>query len=1210
MEALADTGATVSCIDQRLVEEQKLPFSPVHGVVELAHAGVDAKRLGVCGPLPIRVLFLHSELQPVSLTSSFEVLPLAEGFGFYLGTDLLKHLFPAGVPTAFQREGDTPSSVQPIIHSASSSATAAADPRLVDGLNELKHEVHDAGAGPVPEMEKISGISTSTDVASEAAYAIRRQEVMMTLQPLLEANAALSGFCNMPESIVQLHVDPEQRGKLFRRQYPIPKALEELAHQVIMRWLATGKIIYAPTNNPFNNPITVAPKRDATTNRMTGIRVCLDTRALNAALVVTDKFPLPSIPEILESFAGCVVFGEFDLSEAYLQFRLHEDAQPYTAFTWRGVQYMFVGAPFGITSLPGYFQRVMSLIFRDLAFARPYLDNIPVGSTDWEQHTLHCSLIISRLNAVNLQLKTSSVKVGQSQLRILGHQLSAQGIGLDPDKLQDLRDWQPPTTGKQLQSFLGFVQFLRGHVRHFAELTAPLEAVKNESVVEYDKDPALMEAFNATRSALMKAPILRTPDFERPFHVATDASNVGIGAVLFQPSSDEEYITPNNIVAICSKILSQAQRRYPAYKKELCAVVYALRKFHYYLWGRADTVLVTDHKPLTFILTSKQLAPALEGWLDVITNYSFRIVHRPGVLHVVPDQLSRMFAQQYEASSHWGVAPSSADADDRRIVASAGRPATDPVEESLSAIQQKVAVKAVSTRKRGRARREPQAQPAQPEAQAETAEPLAMDEEAPEPDAESRNEKDDPASTLSFLPSTLPTPLDKSMADTQLPSREGEGSASAEALQIELERRGKTAPPEDDRRRLVSEYHLRGHFGRDAVYKKLYADGFWWPRMRRDIDDELSACDACIRFVVVKAGYHPAESISALLPGDHWQMDCSTHMPESPDGYTAILHIIDVCTGFTILRPMKNITGEAIAKELLDIIALLGPPKILQSDNGPEFVNDVMRAFTKLNYLEHRFILPYNPRADGKVERSVGVTVSVIKKFLYGANENWPLFVPFAQMAYNDKIAALTGSSPYALMFGRRMNHLTDYVAAAADADVTHVSPQSWKEHQEKVVALIFPAISDRVQFLKAQMRRTLNKHRRLLLGNSIPQGAVVMLKDATRRNKFEPKYVGPYSVVRRAQNGGYVLRDATGDILDRHVPPDQLKVVSKAPRPLDSEPTYVVRKILDHRGEPGAREYLVDWKGYREKTWEPETNFDDYDVIKAYWEAQGQQAQ
>jgi hypothetical protein len=131
---------------------------------------------------------------------------------------------------------------------------------------------------------------------------------------------------------------------------------------------------------------------------------------------------------------------------------------------------------------------------------------------------------------------------------------------------------------------------------------------------------------------------------------------------------------------------------------------------------------------------------------------------------------------------------------------------------------------------------------------------------------------------------------------------------------------------------------------------------------------------------------------------------------------------------------------------------------------------------------------------------------------------------------------------------------------------------------------------------------KAFNAHRRQLLPTSIPAGASVMLVDPVRANKFEPKYIGPYSVVRRAHNGAYVLRDATGDILDRHVPADQLKVISKAAKPTDD--VYVVRKIIKHRGQPGSYEYLIDWKGYSEQTWEPEANLLEVDVVKAYWES------
>ena len=106
---------------------------------------------------------------------------------------------------------------------------------------------------------------------------------------------------------------------------------------------------------------------------------------------------------------------------------------------------------------------------------------------DWDEHRDQALAIIDRCTQLNLKIKPSSVKIGYSQMRCLGHRMSGTGLGIDPDKLKELADWPQPKTGEQLQSFLGFATFLRQHVRHFADLTAPLEAMKINKVVEWDE---------------------------------------------------------------------------------------------------------------------------------------------------------------------------------------------------------------------------------------------------------------------------------------------------------------------------------------------------------------------------------------------------------------------------------------------------------------------------------------------------------------------------------------------------------------------------------------------------------------------------------------------------------------------------------------------------------------------------------------------------
>jgi hypothetical protein len=189
-------------------------------------------------------------------------------------------------------------------------------------------------------------------------------------------------------------------------------------------------------------------------------------------------------------------------------------------------------------------------------------------------------------------------------------------------------------------------------------------------------------------------------------------------------------------------------------------------------------------------------------------------------------------------------------------------------------------------------------------------------------------------------------------------------------------------------------------------------------------------------------------------------------------------------------------------------------------------------------------------------------------------------------------------------MFGRTLNDLKDYTTDS-EAPVP-ISLDDWKEHQEKIMSLIYPAISDKVRSGKDKLIKSLNQHRRLLLPSSFPVGSTVMITDVTRQTKFEPKYVGPYSIVRRSRGGAYVLKDSTGDLLDRKIPADQMKLISKSQRKLDIEkPAYEVERIISHRGSPANYEYFVHWLNYPEedRSWVPASDFLDDKIIRDYWE-------
>ena len=453
---------------------------------------------------------------------------------------------------------------------------------------------------------------------------------------------------------MKLSVKEEDRKRLFIAQYRIPQALMPFAEKIIKRWLELLRIEpFKGDDRRYNCPILLVPKRDENGN-MTGVRICIDPRMLNKVLEEDDHFEIPRINDMLAQFAGKRLFGEMDLKEAFMQFQLTEESRKYTAFTWNQQQLQFRSVPYGIKHIPSHFQRCMTSFFQDMAFCFPYIDNIIFASDTWGDHEQHAAMIIARLIEKNLQLKPGSVNIGHSQLKVLGRIISSFGMSMDADKRQAVMDWPQPVDGANLHSLLGFTGFLADHIRNYAEITAPLQKMKmTKGPIKWD--PLSLAHLDLLKRAVANAPWLKYPDFDREFFIACDASNTGIGGVLYQPDDGSTEITPHNIIAICSRKLTDTETRYSAYKKELRALVYCLSKFHSWIALRKFTI-VTDHNPLIHMLTQKQLSNSLQQWLDVIVQYQFDIRHRPGIMHVVPDALSRLYAATYADSSLvWGT---------------------------------------------------------------------------------------------------------------------------------------------------------------------------------------------------------------------------------------------------------------------------------------------------------------------------------------------------------------------------------------------------------------------------------------------------------------------------------------------------------------------------------------------------------------------------
>lgn len=1348
---LIDTGSDISFIDNSVVQSLSIPSRPSSCIITLASVSHQQLSLGITVPIiatPVIVTSHLSYRQPLK-PHSFEILDLDQNeYQFIIGVDLIPSIFGNQIPTTLACR-----------HSPSSSIRAAAI-RITPPVSSLIHTPtasqvstvsstessawmnSSEGEGYIPPEEQPIRVSTSTPNDLEKEYNLQRNAIlhMPHIQQALAVNEAIKGFCNIPKAALHIKLDPHcgTPALINTRQYPLSQRAIEAANPIIERWLETGKITAAPPGCPYNNPLTIAPKKDDQ-GRLTGFRVCLDVRKLNTAIIDTDQFQIPLIREVLNNLQGCSIFGEFDLFEAFLQFPLHPDSQLYTAFTWGKRQFMFVGCPFGLCCMPSHFQRIIQYVFKDITATFPYFDNIPFGSRSWEEHATHTYAIIDTCNRYNLRIKPSSVKIGQAQLNCLGHLLTPSGIAISPDKLIKIQEWPLPRTGKQLASFLGLITFVRQHVRHFADITAEFETLKrSRSDIEWT--PERLHKFHLITQAIKQSPTLQFPDFNKTFYLATDASCVGMGGVLYQPSeADQEDITPNNIVAICSKKLNECQQRYSTYKKELFAIVYCLRQFHSYIWGY-KLVIITDHMPLVYILTSVQLAHALQQWLDIILDYHFTIKHRPGILHVLPDALSRLYEVCYpntwgtpamdpyeiiqqhnlgidkdvlitmsrppplidnkprptrsrsvtsasasrggnividltlasssesdaddevdekdfpfldqqqctqdnlpfnelvevrpspvhgyglftrsgvtiqrgqhiahyggrliDIDEFWELYPNQADA--RYVAHVGGRYYRDAVEDLASLGRY------INTLPLGNARLT--CDPRRHTARFVACRRIPPNTEILGTYGIGNRRFRGHVISVSDLPSvpeaSHPAPQDTECKYSDdcmgMVSSSPQSQDQESKLIVAMELRGKTLPASrEERLRLINEEHARGHFGREAIFRSLYRRGYWWIGIRRDIQEQIRRCIPCLRHVIAKVGFDPATPITAALPFDHIQIDHATHLPVSvPGGFTAILIIVDVCTGFVILRVLPNTQVENIAPVLWQIFNDFGFPRVLQSDNGPEFTSHVIREITRISGVDHRLITPYQPRTDGKVEKNIGTVKSILKKHLHGVFTSWPVFVPWAQSCINNKITELTGATPFSLMFGRRFNPYQDY---SSSAPLETMNETEWARIQDQMIAIVYPSVAERVALQKGIMAKRMDKRPRAV---NFRKGDIVMLKRPERVmgqpiSTFEDQYVGPYMIESKNRTGAISLVTSTGTPLPRLVRPNQLKFVSHF-SPDFKQDVYEVDSIVNHRGEGENREYRVHWKGYSsdEDTWEPASSlFDAEWTINQYLE-------
>lgn len=488
-----------------------------------------------------------------------------------------------------------------------------------------------------PEMN-ISAVREEKEVSNEEIDKFFRgfdfsktripKQQMLSLQELLfhyrdvfeENEGSMSSIPSVQHHIELLDPNVTPIREKLRRTTPVQKAV---ISKEIDDMLANNVI--EPSQSPWAAAIHLVKKKDGS------VRFCIDFRGLNE-ITKKDAYPLPRIDDTLDSLAGMCFFSTLDARKGYWQIYMHPADREKTAFvSFRGL-YQFKRMPFGLTNAPATFQRLMDFLLAGLLFeiCLVYIDDIIVFSRTFDEHLKNLATVFDRLRAANVKLSAKKCFFCQQEINFLGHVISSEGSRPDPEKVKAVQSWPLPTSVSTNRGFLGLVGYYRRFIPDFATIAEPLTSMTSRYAT-FSWDTAKEEAFQQLKKRLISAPVLHYPDFSKSFTLFTDASDVGLGAVLQQDK---------NVIAYWSKVLNKAERNYTTTEKECLAFVGALKNFRPYLIGQKFQV-ITDHSALKWLKNVKEPTSRLMRWCLKLQDYDFDIIHRPGKDHLNADALSR-----------------------------------------------------------------------------------------------------------------------------------------------------------------------------------------------------------------------------------------------------------------------------------------------------------------------------------------------------------------------------------------------------------------------------------------------------------------------------------------------------------------------------------------------------------------------------------------
>ncbi|KAH9768606.1 hypothetical protein KPL71_011668 [Citrus sinensis] len=439
-----------------------------------------------------------------------------------------------------------------------------------------------------------------------------------------------------------------------RRLHP---PMMEVVKKEILKLLNVG-IIYPISDSKWVSPVQVVPKKSGITvvkneeNELvptrvqTGWRVCIDYRKLNAA-TRKDHFPLPFIDQMLERLSGHSHYCFLDGYLGYNQIVIAPEDQEKMTFTCPFGTFAYRRMPFGLCNAPATFQRCMMSIFSDYVenIIEVFMDDFTVYGDSFDKCLDNLTLVLKRCIDTNLVLNWEKCHFMVNQGIVLGHVISEKGIEVDKSKIDLIRSLPPPTSVREVRSFLGHAGFYRRFIKDFSKIALPLcNLLQKDATFDFNEE--CQRAFKKLKEVLTSAPVIQPPNWDLPFEIMCDANDYDVGAVLGQRVGKLPHV-----IYYASRTLNDAQLNYSTTEKELLAVIFALEKFRSYLIG-SKVIVYSDHAAIRYLLTKKDAKPRLIRWILLLQEFDIEILDKRGSENLVADHLSRLIHNEDELPLH------------------------------------------------------------------------------------------------------------------------------------------------------------------------------------------------------------------------------------------------------------------------------------------------------------------------------------------------------------------------------------------------------------------------------------------------------------------------------------------------------------------------------------------------------------------------------